>query len=133
MKLLLDMNLSPRWVAYLAGTGIESVHWSSVGPHSASDAEIMAYALKHDCVVLTQDLDFSSILAATRGTKPSVVQIRVGKRCSGQHRTSPRSSTLAACSAVASQPSEHWSDRLSPSGAFARSESRVLRARRPSG
>ena len=74
MKLLLDMNLSPRWVAYLAGTGIESVHWSSVGPHSASDAEIMAYALKHDCVVLTQDLDFSSILAATRGTKPSVVQ-----------------------------------------------------------
>jgi predicted nuclease of predicted toxin-antitoxin system len=42
----------------------------------AADIEIMAYAAKHDYVVLTHDLDFSAILAATQGTKPSVVQIR---------------------------------------------------------
>ena len=42
----------------------------------AADSEIMAYAAKHDYVVLTHDLDFSAILAATQGTKPSVVQIR---------------------------------------------------------
>lgn len=36
----------------------------------------MAYANTHDCVVLTHDLDFSAILAATGGKKPSVVQIR---------------------------------------------------------
>ena len=36
----------------------------------------MAYARANGCVVLTHDLDFSSILAATHGTKPSVVQIR---------------------------------------------------------
>jgi predicted nuclease of predicted toxin-antitoxin system len=29
-----------------------------------------------DCVVLTHDLDFGGILAATAGEKPSVVQIR---------------------------------------------------------
>lgn len=36
----------------------------------------MAYAAAHSCVVLTHDLDFSAILAATGGKKPSVVQIR---------------------------------------------------------
>jgi predicted nuclease of predicted toxin-antitoxin system len=38
--------------------------------------EIMAFAKAHDYVVLTHDLDFSAILAATRGEKPSVVQVR---------------------------------------------------------
>ncbi len=36
----------------------------------------MAHALAHDFVVLTHDLDFSAILAATQGKKPSVVQLR---------------------------------------------------------
>jgi predicted nuclease of predicted toxin-antitoxin system len=36
----------------------------------------MAFAAKHDYVVLTYDLDFSAILAATHGEKPSVVQVR---------------------------------------------------------
>jgi len=38
----------------------------------------MAYAKDLDWVVLTYDLDFSAILAATQGQKPSVVQIRSG-------------------------------------------------------
>jgi predicted nuclease of predicted toxin-antitoxin system len=36
----------------------------------------MTYAAQQDYVVLTLDLDFSAILAATHGEKPSVVQIR---------------------------------------------------------
>jgi hypothetical protein len=40
------------------------------------DTEIMAYAATHGYTVLTQDLDFNAILAATHGEKPSVVQIR---------------------------------------------------------
>ena len=36
----------------------------------------MDYARAHHFVVLTHDLDFGSILAATKGAKPSVVQIR---------------------------------------------------------
>jgi predicted nuclease of predicted toxin-antitoxin system len=42
----------------------------------AGHSEIMAYAAKRDYIVLTHDLDFSAILAATQGTKPSVIQIR---------------------------------------------------------
>ena len=36
----------------------------------------MAFAGANGCVVLTHDLDFGAILAATQGRKPSVVQIR---------------------------------------------------------
>ncbi len=76
MKLVLDMNLSPRWVAFLTRSGFESVHWSDVGPKDATDAEIIAYALAHDSVLMTHDLDFSAILAASGDAKPSVVQLR---------------------------------------------------------
>ena len=76
MKLLVDMNLSPRWISTLAAAGIESVHWSTVGAGNAPDTEIMAFAAANDYVVLTHDLDFGAILAATQGEKPSVVQIR---------------------------------------------------------
>lgn len=76
MKLLVDMNLSPRWVRVLLDAGIDAAHWSSLGQANAPDSEIMRYASALDYVVLTHDLDFSAILAATHGEKPSVVQIR---------------------------------------------------------
>jgi predicted nuclease of predicted toxin-antitoxin system len=76
MKLLVDMNLSPRWVERLAEAGFEAEHWSAIGPDTASDAAILAYAGAHRCVVLTHDLDFGSILAATNDAGPSVVQLR---------------------------------------------------------
>jgi predicted nuclease of predicted toxin-antitoxin system len=76
MKLLVDMNLSPRWIRVLADAGIEAAHWSTLGADNAPDSQIMSYAHANDYVVLTHDLDFSAILAATHGEKPSVVQIR---------------------------------------------------------
>jgi predicted nuclease of predicted toxin-antitoxin system len=76
MKLLVDMNLSPRWVDLLADAGIDAAHWSTLGAADAPDSEIMAFAKAKGYVVLTHDLDFSAILAATHGDKPSVVQIR---------------------------------------------------------
>ncbi len=76
MKLLVDMNLSPRWVQYLTTQSRQAVHWSEIGDTHASDVAIMAYAKQHEYVVLTNDLDFGAILAATQGDKPSVIQIR---------------------------------------------------------
>jgi predicted nuclease of predicted toxin-antitoxin system len=76
MKLLLDMNLSPRWTALLRNAGWESVHWSSIGKGDEPDFQIMAYAAERGYIVLTADMDFSAILAATHGEKPSVVQLR---------------------------------------------------------
>jgi predicted nuclease of predicted toxin-antitoxin system len=76
MKILIDMNLSPRWQKFLTEAGLQAAHWSELGAGDASDLDIMAYAKAHDYVVPTHDLDFAAILAATHGKKPSVVQIR---------------------------------------------------------
>jgi predicted nuclease of predicted toxin-antitoxin system len=76
MKILIDMNLTPRWVGYLEQSEHEDVHWSSIGGISAPDQEICDYARMHDYVLLTNDLDFPRILAHTRENKPSVVLLR---------------------------------------------------------
>jgi predicted nuclease of predicted toxin-antitoxin system len=76
MRLLVDMNLSPRWVTTFEQAGLEAVHWSMLGLADASDKAIMAYARTEHYVVLTHDLDFGTILAASGGDKPSVIQIR---------------------------------------------------------
>lgn len=76
MRLLIDMNLSPKWAAFLQNSGFEAVHWSAVGNVSAPDSEIMAYAKAKGWIILTHDLDFGAILAATGGDAPSVVQVR---------------------------------------------------------
>jgi predicted nuclease of predicted toxin-antitoxin system len=81
MKLLIDMNLSPRWVKTLVQAGIEATHWSEVGAPNSSDAAIMAFARDKGYVVLTHDLDFGAILAATKAGKPSVVLIRGENVC----------------------------------------------------
>ncbi len=76
MKLLVDMNLSPKWAGFLVSAGFDAIHWSTVGVATASDSEIMRHARNLGYVVLTSDLDFGTILAVTHGEKPSVVQLR---------------------------------------------------------
>jgi predicted nuclease of predicted toxin-antitoxin system len=76
MKLLIDMNLSPMWVEFLADSGLESVHWGAVGAPSAPDGEIMDYAAANSLVVFTHDLDFGALLASRGSRQPSVIQIR---------------------------------------------------------
>jgi len=76
VKLVIDMNLSPRWAGFLRQEGFEATHWSQIGAASAPDGEVLAYAREHGLVLVTHDLDFSAILAASDGTAPSVVQIR---------------------------------------------------------
>lgn len=76
MKLLLDMNISPRWVDFLQAHGVEAVHWLECGAPNASDSEIMAYARKKGFIVFTHDLDFSTLLANSKDSKPSVIQLR---------------------------------------------------------
>ena len=76
MKFLIDMNVSPAWVGFLIEAGFEAVHWSQIGQGDAADSEVMQWAAEHDYVVLTSDLDFGAILAATGDQRPSVVQLR---------------------------------------------------------
>lgn len=76
MKILVDMNLSPRWAETIRAAGIDAVHWSNVGSATAEDEEILAWAAEHGHVVFTHDLDFAAIIAASGDRGPSVVQLR---------------------------------------------------------
>jgi predicted nuclease of predicted toxin-antitoxin system len=76
MKLVVDMNLSPDWVPVLQAAGHDALHWSTVGDIRATDSQIMAWARKSGRTVFTHDLDFGTLLALTRETGPSVIQVR---------------------------------------------------------
>ena len=76
MRLLIDMNLTPRWIPFLMDAGHEAVHWSSVGSNSAKDSDICEYARQAAYVLVTNDLDFPQILAHTKQDSPSVVLLR---------------------------------------------------------
>ena len=76
MKLLVDMNLSPKFADLLVSDDITSEHWSQVGAATAKDSEIVNYAFQNGYVIVTCDLDFSAILSVTHGKKPSIVQVR---------------------------------------------------------
>lgn len=78
MRFLIDMNLSPKWVAALEKVGHSAVHWSTVGPADAADGAIADYARANGCVVMTNDLDFGKLLSAERTRPPSVIQLRLG-------------------------------------------------------
>ena len=76
MKLLVDMNLSPDWVAVLEQADWKAIHWSNIGNPCATDSEIMAWAKQNGHVVFTHDLDFGTMLALTQAEGPSVIQVR---------------------------------------------------------
>jgi len=76
LKILIDMNLSPSWVAGFKGESWEAVHWSSVGTPNAADSEILRWASEHSYIVFTHDLDFGNLLASTPQRNPSIIQLR---------------------------------------------------------
>ena len=50
--------------------------WSAVGDVHALDPELMDWARANDHIILTHDLDFGTLLAQTRASRPSVVTVR---------------------------------------------------------
>ncbi|MCL2804799.1 MAG: DUF5615 family PIN-like protein [Treponema sp.] len=78
MKILVDMNLSPKWVKLFTDNSIESVHWSSIGPPNDPDINLITYATENNFVIFTKDLDFGTFLAINRSKKPSIIQMKEG-------------------------------------------------------
>ncbi|MEY4177759.1 MAG: hypothetical protein RLY70_1333 [Planctomycetota bacterium] len=96
MKFLIDMNLSPRWRAILHAEGWDSVHCSQVGVATAPDHEVMQWALADKRIVLTHDLDYGAMLAATQATGPSVARFEL--RMYGHSHWLPYSSQFCGTS-----------------------------------
>lgn len=70
------MNMSPRWATFLSERRHNAQHWHDIGNEDDSDELIAAHCANVNAVVLSQDMDFSTLLAWTGASKPSVVQVR---------------------------------------------------------
>ncbi len=77
MNLIIDENLPPSWRDYLAPFGINATHWRDIGHAGDPDEIIFDYACEHHSVIVTQDLDFTRILALRGSHLPSIIQLRV--------------------------------------------------------
>ena len=73
MKFLADMGISPRVISAMRERGHEVVHLSEQGLEKLPDSEILAKARAESCALLTHDLDFGELLAASGGKLPSVI------------------------------------------------------------
>jgi predicted nuclease of predicted toxin-antitoxin system len=76
MNLLLDMNLSPTWGEFFTEKGFPTKHWATLGKADAPDTDILSYAKEQGQIILTFDLDFTDLLAASGANMPSVVILR---------------------------------------------------------
>ena len=63
LRLLADVHISPITVAELQASGYEIHRVTEVLPAYASDAEIIERARHEESVIVTQDLDFSALIA----------------------------------------------------------------------
>ncbi len=77
VQFLADINISPSTVDKLKILGIRIDRVTKFLPATASDEEIIQLAKRKNAVVITQDLDFSSLIAHSREKKPSVISLRL--------------------------------------------------------
>jgi predicted nuclease of predicted toxin-antitoxin system len=71
------MNLSPLTVSELRRSGWDVVRVSELLPGNAPDRAILQLAREQDRVIITQDLDFSTLIALGGDERPSLITLRL--------------------------------------------------------
>ena len=71
------MNISPQTVSDLCRQGWNSVRVSDLIPDNSPDEDILELARRRGMVLLTQDLDFSKLIALGGYDSPSLVTLRM--------------------------------------------------------
>lgn len=77
LKFIADMNISPLTVERLKIERWDILRVSEIMDVRSGDTEILDYARNQDRTVITQDLDFSEILAIKGLSKPSLISLRL--------------------------------------------------------
>lgn len=77
MRFLLDMGISPKTTEHLRSLGYDAVHLRDEQLDRLPDPLIVEKALDEGRIILTHDLGFGDLLAASRARLPSVVIFRL--------------------------------------------------------
>ena len=77
MRLLLDMGISVGVADILRSHGHDVAHLQERGLDTLADPEILQLAIAEKRIIVTNDLDFTDLLAASAALLPSVVIFRL--------------------------------------------------------
>jgi predicted nuclease of predicted toxin-antitoxin system len=88
MRLLLDMNTSPKVAEQLGAEGHEAVHLRDLGLERLPDHDVVALAKTEQRIVVTFDLDFGEIVGQGAGTGMVPLWLRSVRTANVQQRVS---------------------------------------------
>lgn len=77
LKFIADIHISPLTVEALRKKGYDIVRITDKLPSTASDKEIILLAHQERAAIITQDLDFSAIIAQSGLNGPSIISLRL--------------------------------------------------------
>ncbi len=77
MKFLADMGISPKAIDFLGTLGYSATHLNDLDLNTLPGPDILKKAREDGYVLLTHDLGFGELVAATKGSLPSVVIFRL--------------------------------------------------------
>ncbi|MGB2926642.1 MAG: DUF5615 family PIN-like protein [Limnothrix sp.] len=76
-RFIADVHISPKTIAALTDQGYDIIRCTDILPANAPDIEILEFARTEDRIVLTQDLDFSMLVAINNYDQPSLITLRL--------------------------------------------------------
>ncbi|MDJ0734506.1 MAG: DUF5615 family PIN-like protein [Nostocaceae cyanobacterium] len=77
LRLIADVHISPLTVTALKLQGYDIVRSTDFLTATAADVEILEFARVEGRIVLTQDLDFSMLVALSNYDQPSLITLRL--------------------------------------------------------
>ena len=103
MRLLADINVSPRTVEFLNEIGHDSVWAGALIPGDSPDEAIIALALETGRVIVTSDLDFPRLIMLSGASEPSLLLLRLESGPEGDSHTEQVNRALAAALPTAAE------------------------------
>jgi predicted nuclease of predicted toxin-antitoxin system len=77
LRFLADVHISPLTVAALKLNGYDILRSTDLLPATAADIDILELARVEGRIIITQDLDFSMLIAVGKYNQPSLVTLRL--------------------------------------------------------
>jgi predicted nuclease of predicted toxin-antitoxin system len=77
MKFLADMGISPKTVTFLRGLEYDASHLCEQGLHRLLDSDILEKVRNEGRILLTHNLGFGELVAASGARLPSVISFRL--------------------------------------------------------
>jgi len=77
LKFIADIHISPLTVNELKKNGYDIIRITDKLPATSSDAAIIQLAYREQAIIITQDLDFSALIAQSGLNWPSVISLRL--------------------------------------------------------